>query len=128
MPNNLENAKMIARTEVGRLIVGLAPKTLANINSQGFGPTPYSIGRKIYYDVENLLTWAKAKGKLTIQQMIEQINNKMIDFYRKKKMLMTKSSDFIENVSVSKLSCFLLNKKDLVNCGVNLNEKKKSPK
>ena len=67
MPNNLETAKMIARTDVGKLIVGLAPKTLANRNSQGTGPTPYSIGRKIYYDVEDLLTWAKAKRKLTVQ-------------------------------------------------------------
>jgi hypothetical protein len=67
MTNDLENAKMIARTEVGGLIVGLAPKTLANINSQGFGPTPYKIGKKVYYDIENLLTWAKAKRRLTVQ-------------------------------------------------------------
>ena len=67
MENNIETAKMIARTEVGRLIVGLAPKTLANYNSQKSGPIPYSIGRKIYYDVEDLLTWAKAKRKLTVQ-------------------------------------------------------------
>lgn len=67
MPNNLENAKMIARTEVGRLIVGLAPKTLANLNSQASGPTPFKIGKKVYYDVENLLAWAKAKRKLTVQ-------------------------------------------------------------
>lgn len=68
MTNNIETAKMIARTEVGRLIIGLAPKTLANLNSQGLGPTPYKIGgRKVYYDIQNLLAWAKSKGKLTIQ-------------------------------------------------------------
>ena len=60
--------------------------------------------------------------------MIEQINNKMIDFYRKKKMLMTKGIDFIENVSVSKFSCFSLDRKDLVDRDVNFDKKKKSPK
>ena len=53
----------------------------------------------------------------------------MINFYRKEKMLMTKGSDFIsnfiENVGVSKLSCFSLDRKDLVDCGVNFDEKKK---
>lgn len=67
METDIKTAKMIARTEVGRLIVGLAPKTLANKNSQGSGPTPYRIGRKIYYDIQDLLTWAKSKRKLTIQ-------------------------------------------------------------
>jgi hypothetical protein len=52
----------------------------------------------------------------------------MIDLYEQEKMFMTKRSDFINNVSVSKLSCFTLDKKDLVNCGVNLDKKKKSPK
>jgi hypothetical protein len=67
METDIKTAKMIARTDVGRLIIGLAPKTLANLNSQGLGPTSFKIGKKVYYDIENLLTWAKAKRKLTIQ-------------------------------------------------------------
>ncbi|RKZ27712.1 hypothetical protein DRQ26_02590 [bacterium] len=67
MEIDIKTAKMIARTEVGRLIVGLAPKTLANLNSQALGPTPFKIGKKVYYDIENLLTWAKARRKLTVQ-------------------------------------------------------------
>ncbi len=52
--------KMIARTDVEQIIKGLKPKTLANLNSLGKGPNFYKIGHKAYYDVDDLMAWAKA--------------------------------------------------------------------
>jgi hypothetical protein len=44
----------IARKEVHRYFPGLSPKTLANQNSNGTGPTPIRRGRLVFYRFEDL--------------------------------------------------------------------------
>jgi len=48
---------MIARTCVEDLVIGLSPKTLANLNSLGLGPPPYKIGKKVFYLIDDLKKW-----------------------------------------------------------------------
>ena len=45
---------MIARNRVAELFLGLNPKTLANLFSEGRGPKAYRRGRKIFYRVDEL--------------------------------------------------------------------------
>ena len=44
----------IARKEVHKYFPGLSPKTLANQNSKGTGPTPIRRGRLVFYRFEDL--------------------------------------------------------------------------
>ena len=44
----------IARKEVQNYFPGLSPKTLANQNSKGAGPTPIRRGRLVFYRFEDL--------------------------------------------------------------------------
>ena len=61
--------KMIARTDVEEIIKGLKPKTLANLDSLGKGPHRfYKIGHKVYYDVEDLMAWAKTRKIKTFDE------------------------------------------------------------
>ncbi len=47
----------VSRSEVGKYFAGLNKKTLANLLSEGRGPTAYRSGRKIYYKVSDLEAW-----------------------------------------------------------------------
>jgi len=49
---------MIARKDVENIIVGLKPKTLANLNSLGEGPPFYKIGNRVFYKTDDLIEWA----------------------------------------------------------------------
>lgn len=60
--------KMIARTDIEKIIIGLKPKTLANLNSLGKGPKYFKIGHKVYYDVEDLMAWAKTRRSKTFDE------------------------------------------------------------
>jgi len=44
----------IARKDVPKYFPGLCPKTLANQNSQGKGPTPIKKGRLVFYRFDEL--------------------------------------------------------------------------
>jgi|TARA_B110000495_G_scaffold144219_1_gene127156 hypothetical protein len=44
----------IARKDVAMYFMGLSPKTLANENSKGLGPTPMKRGRLIFYRFDEL--------------------------------------------------------------------------
>ena len=44
----------IARKEVHQYFPGLSPKTLANENSKGLGPTPVRRGRLVFYRFDEL--------------------------------------------------------------------------
>ena len=44
----------IARKDVSKYFPGLSPKTLANQNSQGKGPTPLKKGRLVFYRFDDL--------------------------------------------------------------------------
>jgi hypothetical protein len=53
---------MIARSLVEDLFIGLKPKTLANLNSLGLGPTGYKVGgQKVFYLIDDLKEWAIKK-------------------------------------------------------------------
>ena len=60
--------RMIARANIQEIIIGLRPKTLANLNSMGEGPTYYKIGNKVYYQVDELLKWATLKKVKTFNE------------------------------------------------------------
>ena len=63
--------KMIARANIQEIIRGLKPKTLANLNSIGEGPTVYKIGNKVYYQVDELMKWATSKKTKTFNKTIQ---------------------------------------------------------
>ncbi len=55
---------MIARQRVGDYFPGLNPKTLANLNSQGLGPTPYKPqDRVVFYKTEDLEEYVMGANK-----------------------------------------------------------------
>jgi hypothetical protein len=53
----------IARKEVQKYFPGLSPKTLANQNSNGTGPTPIRRGRLVFYRFEDLKSLFIEEGK-----------------------------------------------------------------
>ena len=53
----------IARKEVHKFFPGLSPKTLANQNSKGTGPTPIRRGRLVFYHFEDLKSLFVEEGK-----------------------------------------------------------------
>ena len=53
----------IARKEVHKYFPGLSPKTLANQNSKGTGPTPIRRGRLVFYRFEDLKSLFLEEGK-----------------------------------------------------------------
>ena len=53
----------IARKEVHKYFPGLSPKTLANQNSKGTGPTPIRRGRLVFYRFEDLKNLFLEEGK-----------------------------------------------------------------
>ena len=53
----------IARKEVHKFFPGLSPKTLANQNSKGTGPTPIKCGRLVFYRFEDLKNLFVEGGK-----------------------------------------------------------------
>ena len=53
----------IARKEVHKFFPGLSPKTLANQNSKGTGPTPIKFGRLVFYRFEDLKNLFVEGGK-----------------------------------------------------------------
>ena len=53
----------IARKEVHKSFPGLSPKTLANQNSKGTGPTPIKRGRLVFYRFEDLKDLFLEEGK-----------------------------------------------------------------
>ena len=53
----------IARKEVQKYFPGLSPKTLANQNSKGTGPTPIKRGRLVFYRFEDLKDLFLEEGK-----------------------------------------------------------------
>ena len=53
----------IARKEVQKYFPGLSPKTLANQNSNGTGPTPIKRGRLVFYRFEDLKDLFLEEGK-----------------------------------------------------------------
>ena len=53
----------IARKEVQKYFPGLSPKTLANQNSKGTGPTPIRRGRLVFYRFEDLKSLFIEEGK-----------------------------------------------------------------
>jgi hypothetical protein len=53
----------IARKEVHKYFPGLSPKTLANQNSKGTGPTPIRRGRLVFYRFEDLKNLFLERGK-----------------------------------------------------------------
>jgi len=63
--------KMIARANIEEVIRGLKPKTLANLNSMGEGPSYYKIGNKVYYQVDELMNWATSKKTKTFNKTIQ---------------------------------------------------------
>ena len=63
--------KMIARANIEEVIRGLKPKTLANLNSIGEGPSHYKIGNKVYYQVDELMNWATSKKTKTFNKTIQ---------------------------------------------------------
>lgn len=61
---------MISRALVGDLFIGLSPKTLANLNSQGLGPTGYKVGgRKVFYLIDDLKEWAMKRKIRTCKRI-----------------------------------------------------------
>ena len=51
----LEKPDFVARQRVDKHFDGANSKTLANLNSQGLGPTPYKKNRIVWYRYEDLL-------------------------------------------------------------------------
>ncbi len=56
---------LIARDQVGILLGGvISPKSLANLDSLGEGPTRFRIGRKVVYKTEDLLSWLETRTQI----------------------------------------------------------------
>jgi hypothetical protein len=51
---NQNRQLMVARQKVGEIFVGLSPKTLANLHSEGKGPPVYKKGRIAFYKISEL--------------------------------------------------------------------------
>lgn len=54
---------LISRQRVEDYFPGLSPKTLANLNCKGEGPTPYRKNRIIYYKTEDLESYVMGRSK-----------------------------------------------------------------
>lgn len=55
---------IVARTAVTEFSGGLLDaKTLANLDSLGEGPSKGRLGRKIFYRVDDLISWMEARTK-----------------------------------------------------------------
>lgn len=53
-----ELPRTIARKDVGKYISGISPKTLANADSLGKGPSKRKkIGKTVVYETKSLLEW-----------------------------------------------------------------------
>ncbi len=59
--------KLIARTDIEKIIIGLKPKTLANLNSLGKGPNYFKIGRRVFYDIDEVMAWAQEHKIRTVE-------------------------------------------------------------
>lgn len=56
---------IVSRTEIYKFSGGLlSPRTLANLDSLGDGPPRGRCGRKIFYPVDSLVAWLKARSKV----------------------------------------------------------------
>lgn len=67
---NVQNKPiMIARTKVSEFFPGLSPKSLANLNSLGMGPTFFRVGRKVFYDMQTLVNWMSRNPVKTVDDM-----------------------------------------------------------
>lgn len=56
---------IVARTEAGKFTGGLIhPRTLANLDSQGLGPSGrFKVGRKTAYPVNSFIDWLKKRAE-----------------------------------------------------------------
>lgn len=58
---------IVARTAVAEFSGGLLdPKTLANLDSIGEGPPKGHLGRKVFYKVDDLVSWMESRSKLAM--------------------------------------------------------------
>ena len=55
-------SQVVARSEV-RLFTGgiISSKSLANAESLGTGPQSHRYGKKVFYDIDDLVTWLQAR-------------------------------------------------------------------
>lgn len=54
---------LVARTQISEFSGGLlTPKYLANLDSQGLGPPRVRSGRRVAYDVEQLVVWMRDRS------------------------------------------------------------------
>lgn len=58
-------SSVVCRGEIGRFSGGLvAPKSLANLDSQGKGPTgAFRVGSKVAYPVESVVSWLETRAR-----------------------------------------------------------------
>ena len=59
-------SSIVARTAVAEFSGGLLdPKTLANHDSNGEGPVKCRLGRKVFYQVDDLVSWMESRLEVT---------------------------------------------------------------
>ena len=59
-------SSIVARTAVAEFSGGLLdPKTLANFDSIGEGPPRSRLGRKVFYQVDDLVRWMESRLEVT---------------------------------------------------------------
>jgi len=67
---------IVARTAVAEFSGGLLDaKTLANLDSIGDGPPKGRLGRKVFYKVDDLVSWMEARAKLAVEERCERCQN-----------------------------------------------------
>ena len=55
-------SSIVARTAVSEFSGGLLePKTMANHDSNGEGPARSTLGRKVFYQVDDLIVWMETR-------------------------------------------------------------------
>ena len=65
----ISNRLHLVPTSQAALIVHLSPRTLEGLRSRGGGPIYCQLGRKILYDINDLIEWAeKNKRRSTCDQ------------------------------------------------------------
>ncbi len=56
-------APIVARDQIEKFSGGmLRARTMSNLNSQGLGPKKIKIGRKVGYDLQNLVLWMRDRS------------------------------------------------------------------
>jgi len=57
-------APVVSRSEVAKFSGGLLnPRSLANKNSLGTGPRYHRLGRKVFYAVDDLVSWMQEQAE-----------------------------------------------------------------